>query len=311
MVKTGRDAVMEIPVLKWPEIKRARFRYLGNDSGHKVDWLTVLFVEHCPAVYAAVDDDLGIRYDPETGNVAGVEIKGFEDSFLCQQLPDLAVEWAALKPDAPDGIHSSGWLSSKAAILLACSLQEVVKRAANGPDWLARQSQSKAEYEQYVDFILDSRTAEPPALKWPEIRQVMYWYTGEVYDDEDREVAPLLVDSLMVLFVENRDAINADVGEHGEMMIRYDTGTGDVIGLEIELFEYHFLKQHSELADGWAALKPAGEGGIHNSPWLTDGAALGYACLLKDLAYQGTLAPGWPHVDKGDILLWSKYGVPV
>ena len=113
MVETGRDAVMEIPALKWPEIKRARFRYLGNDSGHKVDWLTVLFVEDCPAVYAAVDDDLGIRYDPETGNVTGVEIKGFEDSFLCQQLSDLAAEWAALKPDAPNGIHSSGCFPAK------------------------------------------------------------------------------------------------------------------------------------------------------------------------------------------------------
>ena len=151
---------------------------------------------------------------------------------------------------------------------------------------------------------------EIPSLKWPEIRRVMYWYTGEVRDEEDGEFNPLFVDSLMVLFVENRDAINADVGEHGDMMIRYGSQTGDVIGLEIELFEYHFLKQHPELADGWAALKPEGDGGFHKSPWLTGDVALDYARRLKDMAYQGTLVPGWPAVDRGDILLWSKFGVP-
>ena len=310
MVETGRDAMMEIPALKWPEIKQARFRYLGDDGCHKSDLLTALFVENCPAVYAAVDDKLGIRYDPETGEVAGVEIRGFEDTFLYQQRPDLATEWKVLKPEGPDGIHGSGWLSCKGAILLARSLQGIVKDAATGPDWAARQAKSLAEYREYADFLLNGGTADPPSLKWPEIRRVMYWYTGEVRDEEDGEFNPLFVDSLMVLFVENRDAINADVGEHGDMMIRYDSQTGDVIGLEIELFEYHFLKQHPELADGWAALKPEDDGGFHKSPWLTGDVALDYARRLKDMAYQGTLVPGWPAVDRGDILLWSKFGVP-
>ena len=308
MVETGLDAVIEIPSLKWPEIKRARFRYLGDDGAHKNDILTVLFVEDCPAVYADVDGKRGIRYDPETGRIAGVEIRGFEDSFLARQHPKLAAEWANLKPDAPDGIHSSGWLDSTGAIGLARCLQEVVKEMAAGPNWASNQAKSLAEYREYADFLLNRDGTAHPPLKWPEIRRVMYWYTGELYDDED---APLFVDSLMVLFVENRPAINADTAQDVDLMVRYDTETGDVIGLEIELFEHHFLRRRTELADGWAALKSAGEGGIHNSLWLTDAAALDYARRLKDLAYQGTLAPDWPYVDKGDILLWSKYGVPV
>ena len=87
---------------------------------------------------------------------------------------------------------------------------------------------------------------EIPPLKWPEIQRVMYWYTGELYDEDD---VPLFVDSLMVLFVENRDAINADTSEDVDLMVRYDIETGDVIGLEIELFEHHFLKNRPEFAD--------------------------------------------------------------
>ena len=301
MVEAGGIDVTDIPALKWPEIGKVRFRYLGEISGHKTDILTALFVEDCPAVYADVDGKLGIRYDPETGHVAGVEIRGFEDSFLCQQRPTLPDEWAALKPEAVDGIHSSGWLNGEGALSLTRCLQEAVKEAATGLEWSNRQAQSLAEYRKYLDWLQSRSELEPPSLKWPEIRRVMFWYTGELENLE--------IDSLLMLFVDNRSATTIDADK--DLLIRYDDATGDVIGVEIEDFENCFLKQRPELADSWAALKPSGEGGIHNSLWLTDNAALGYACLLKDLAYQGTLAHGWPYVDKGDILLWSKYGVPV
>lgn len=149
--------------------------------------------------------------------------------------------------------------------------------------------------------------SEIPALEWPEIRRVMYLYTGTVCDEEDDD---LFVDSLMVLFVENRDAINADVGEHGEMMIRYDTDSGEVIGLEIELFEHRFLKKHPELTDGWTALKPEGDDGFHNSRWLSGDDALMFAVYLKEMAYQGTQVPGWPNMGRRDKLLWSKSDLP-
>ena len=141
---------------------------------------------------------------------------------------------------------------------------------------------------------------ESSSLRWPEIRQVMYWYTGIVPDEESGELS---VDSLMVLFAENRPATSVDTDVEGELLIRYDPETGDVIGVEIEGFERLFVgKHHPELADGWAALKPDEDEGFHNSPWLTDDAALDYARRLKDMARQGTLAPGWPSLDRGDIL---------
>ena len=145
-------------------------------------------------------------------------------------------------------------------------------------------------------------------LKWLKVRQVMYWYTGTVCDED---MGNLFVDSLMALFVDNRDALNVDVGDRGEMMIRYDTDTGEVIGLEVELFETHFLKKHPELVEGWGALKPEGEKGFYNSQWLTSDVALAYACHLRDLAYQGTLVPGWPSIDRRNILVWSKSDLPV
>ena len=146
-----------------------------------------------------------------------------------------------------------------------------------------------------------------PILNWPEIQRVMYWYTGTVSDEESGN---LFVDSLMVLFVDNREAINADVGEHREMMVRYDPDTGDVIGLEIELFEFHFLKEHPELSEDWATIKPEGDDGFHNSTWLTSEATLAFACRLKEMAYLGTQVSGWPNVERRDVLLWSKSDVP-
>ena len=41
---------------------------------------------------------------------------------------------------------------------------------------------------------------DTPALNWPELQSVMYWYTGTVRDGETDD---LFVDSLLVLFVDN------------------------------------------------------------------------------------------------------------
>ena len=131
-------------------------------------------------------------------------------------------------------------------------------------------------------------------FRWPEIQRVMYWYAGNFPDDEWGD---LFVDSLLLLFVDNRYSSSIPADEDCDMMLRYDDQTGEVAGVEIELFEYHFLKKHPELADGWAALKPEGKDGFHNSPWLDDELALGYARRLRDMAYQGTVTPGWPFED--------------
>ena len=59
---------------------------------------------------------------------------------------------------------------------------------------------------------------DTPALNWPELQSVMYWYTGTVRDGETDD---LFVDSLLGLFVDNGDAINTDASETVDMMIRF------------------------------------------------------------------------------------------
>lgn len=134
-----------------------------------------------------------------------------------------------------------------------------------------------------------------PPLKWPEIKKVMFWYTGILDDSE--------IDTLMVFFEQHRSGVTIDADEYGDLMFQYDPETGDVIGLHIEDFESHFLKKYSEYADDWAALKPEGKNGKHHTAWLTDAATLDYAHRLKDMAYQGTLAPGWPFEDLESIAI--------
>ena len=129
-----------------------------------------------------------------------------------------------------------------------------------------------------------------PPLKWPEVQRVAYWYTGVLDDEVD-------TDSLLMLFVDNRYGATIEADEDGDLLLRYDSETGDVAGIAIEDFESHFLKKYPEFTEGWAALKPEGKRGFHKTPWLTDAAALDYARRLKDMAYQGTLDPGWPFED--------------
>jgi uncharacterized protein YuzE len=65
------------------------------------------------------------------------------------------------------------------------------------------------------------------------------------YEDED------------VLFIrpsEPRPATSIDW--EGEIWIRVDISTGEIVGLEIDDFEAVFLKKHPELAVAWSEVKP-------------------------------------------------------
>ena len=129
---------------------------------------------------------------------------------------------------------------------------------------------------------------EIPVLKWPEIQRAMFWYTGEVEDEE--------ADSLLVLFAENQPATSQDV--KGELWIRYDSHTGYIIGIEIDDFEQLFLAEfHPELTHGWNGIKPEGRGGTHRSEWLTSTDAITYARALRDVAQQGGLGSGIKFTD--------------
>ena len=51
-----------------------------------------------------------------------------------------------------------------------------------------------------------------------------------------------------------RPATSFDV--EGEVWIRFDPETGEIVGLEIEDFEAIFLRKHPEVAQAWAEVKP-------------------------------------------------------
>ncbi len=101
-----------------------------------------------------------------------------------------------------------------------------------------------------------------PPLRWPEIKSVAYWYTGTLDDEGD----DFNIDNLFMLFTDNRYGLSIEADEDGAIRLRFDGESGDVHGIEIDDFEHCFLRKHPELADGWAALKPEGKNGFHNTP---------------------------------------------
>jgi hypothetical protein len=42
----------------------------------------------------------------------------------------------------------------------------------------------------------------------------------------------------------------------GEVWIRFDPKSGEILGFEINDFEHHFLKSHTTLASAWKEIKP-------------------------------------------------------
>ena len=121
---------------------------------------------------------------------------------------------------------------------------------------------------------------EIPPLRWPEMQKVLFSYTGNVDGLE--------IDSLLVLFQENRPASSLDVD--GELWVRYDPESGDVIGVEIDDFEQFFLEKYSMLGHGWATIKVESQG----EAWLTGPSATGYAGFLQSIALRGIAQwEGW------------------
>ncbi|MBE0431328.1 MAG: DUF2283 domain-containing protein [Dehalococcoidia bacterium] len=60
-----------------------------------------------------------------------------------------------------------------------------------------------------------------------------------------------------VLFVRSeppRPATSLDL--EGEIWVRFDPETGEIVGFEIEDFEAIFLKKHPEVAQAWKEVKP-------------------------------------------------------
>ena len=128
MTSVRQDDLMEIPVLKWPEIQGAMFWYTGEFEDEEVDSLLVLFAENRPATSQDVMGKLWIRYDSSTGDIIRIEIDDFEQLFLAEFHPELAHGWRVLKPDGKRGTHRSEWLTSTDAITYARALQDVAQQ---------------------------------------------------------------------------------------------------------------------------------------------------------------------------------------
>ena len=132
MTSVRQDDLMEIPVLKWPEILRAMFWYTGEFEAEEGDSLLVLFAENRPATSQDVKGELWIRYDSRTGEIIGIEVDDFEQLFLAELHPELAQGWKVLKPDGTGGTHRTEWMTSTNAITYARALRDVAQQKAIG-----------------------------------------------------------------------------------------------------------------------------------------------------------------------------------
>jgi hypothetical protein len=61
-------------------------------------------------------------------------------------------------------------------------------------------------------------------------------------------------DTLYIRSGAPRPAVSLDLD--GEIWLRFDPDTGDIVGLEIDDFESIFLKKHPEISKAWQQAKP-------------------------------------------------------
>ena len=84
---------MDIPPLNWPkDLQAATYSY---DKSR--DILFVRHGENKPAVSLDVGGHFWVRFDPETGDVLGIEIEDFEQIFLAKY-PEVRLAWRDIKP---------------------------------------------------------------------------------------------------------------------------------------------------------------------------------------------------------------------
>ena len=88
MVEIQHNGIMDIPPLNWPtDLRTATYSYDKSRD--------VLFVRHGenkPAVSLDVGGHFWVRFDPETGDVLGIEIEDFEQIFLARY-PEARLAW--------------------------------------------------------------------------------------------------------------------------------------------------------------------------------------------------------------------------
>lgn len=130
MTSVRQDDLMEVPVLKWPEIDRAMFWYTGEFADEAEDSFLVLFAENRPATSQDVMGKLCIRYDSLTGDIIGIEVDDFEQLFLVEFHPELAQGWKIFKPHGIEGTYRTEWLTSIDALTYARAIRDVAQQGA-------------------------------------------------------------------------------------------------------------------------------------------------------------------------------------
>lgn len=93
MVEIQHNGMMDIPPLNWPKDSE-EFTYSYDKSR---DVLFVRQGEKRPAVSLDVGGHFWVRFDPETGDVVGLEIEDFEQVFLALY-PETKAAWMDIKP---------------------------------------------------------------------------------------------------------------------------------------------------------------------------------------------------------------------
>ena len=150
MDKTGHNEIAipaelfctDIVPLKWPEVEKALYEYDtmlpedDDDDEPCFESLMLLFVDNRYGLSIEADEegDIRLRYDPETGDVHGMEIDDFENHFL-KKRPELAAGWAALKPAGKNGFHRTPWLTDAPALDYARRLKDLAYQGTQSPGW--------------------------------------------------------------------------------------------------------------------------------------------------------------------------------
>ncbi len=87
-------------------------------------------------------------------------------------------------------------------------------------------------------------TETTPQINWKSLANLKSGLT--IYHDDE--------DTFFLRPQKPRPATSFDWG--GELWIRFDPQTGEIVGIEIENFEQIFIKKHPEIAKIWKDVKP-------------------------------------------------------
>jgi uncharacterized protein YuzE len=99
MVEIRKAESVDTDQIRIPDLKFDKDLLVGSTWSYdkRRDILFVYRTPKRPDVSYDVGGHFWVRFDPETGNVVGVEVEDFEKVFLIRY-PELAIGWQELRP---------------------------------------------------------------------------------------------------------------------------------------------------------------------------------------------------------------------